>query len=91
MSFLNLCVSKSCRYRAARSDVNLSDNERKLVEVLWYGALDIDSLSDACGLPIQQVSSMLIGLELKRVVRMLPGRFVELRDDLIHLIPPKSE
>ncbi len=73
---------------AARTDVLLSGAERKLVEVLWKGALDIDSLSDVSGLSIQQVSSMLIGLELKRVVRMLPGRFVELRDDLIHLIQP---
>ena len=70
---------------SARPDVPMSGEERQLVEALWQGALDVDSLSRASGLPIQRVSSLLIGLELKRVVRMLPGRYAELRDDLINL------
>ncbi|MFC1467592.1 DNA-processing protein DprA [Verrucomicrobiota bacterium] len=70
---------------AARPDVPMSGEEQQLVEALWQGSLDVDSLSRVSGLPIQRVSSLLIGLELKRVVRMLPGRYAELRDDLINL------
>lgn len=70
---------------AARPEVPMTADERRLVEGLWQGALDVDSLCGTSGLPIQRVSALLVGLELKRVVRMLPGRYVELRDDLINL------
>ena len=70
---------------SARPEVPMSGEERKLVEVLWKGSLDVDSLSRASAVPIYRVSALLIGLELKRVIRMLPGRYVELRDDLINL------
>jgi DNA processing protein len=70
---------------AARPEIPMSAEEKQLVKVLWQGALDLDSLSRASGVPIHRVSALLIGLELKRVIRMLPGRYVELRDDLINL------
>lgn len=76
---------------AARPDVPISAEEQQLVEVLWQGAQDVDSLSRLSGLPIQRVSSLLIGLELKRVVRMLPGRYVELRDDLLQLNTERTQ
>jgi predicted Rossmann fold nucleotide-binding protein DprA/Smf involved in DNA uptake len=49
---------------------------------LWGQELDVDSLARAAGLPIAKVSALLVGLEMKRVVKMLPGRVVELAEDL---------
>ncbi|MCF7849764.1 MAG: DNA-processing protein DprA, partial [Kiritimatiellales bacterium] len=67
---------------AARPDVPLSEEESKIVEALWQESLDVDSLARKTGLKSHQLSSLLLGLEMKRVVRMLPGRMVELADDL---------
>ena len=67
---------------AARPDVPLSDEESKIVEVLWQEPLDIDSLGREVGLKSHELSSILLGMEMKRVVRTLPGRMVELAEDL---------
>jgi len=57
---------------------NLSDDEACLVRVLQEEEkLDIDSLTRLSGLKPAGVSAALIGLEMKRIVRMLPGRLVE--------------
>jgi len=66
----------------ARPEVPLSDEEQALVKALWEEALDVDRLARASGLPSRKVSALLIGLEMKRIVKMLPGRVVELADDL---------
>jgi DNA processing protein len=60
------------------SRIDLSDNEMVLVKVLENGEIGIDQLIRETGLPTAKVSSLLITLELKRVVRVLPGRKVEL-------------
>ena len=65
-----------------RPDVNLSADEQSIVRTLWKGELDVDALTRAAGLPTAKVGGLLIGLEMKRVVRILPGRIVELREDL---------
>jgi DNA processing protein len=67
---------------AARPDVPLSDTESKVVEALWQEPLDADSLARETGLKSHELSGLLLGLEMKRVVRMLPGRMVELAEDL---------
>lgn len=67
---------------AARPGISLSEDERKLVEALWKGALDVDSLAREARLSSAQISGVLLGLEMKRVVNVLPGRRVELADDL---------
>ena len=61
-----------------RPDVPMNENEQAVVRALWKGALDIDSLARASGLKMHEISSLLLGLEMKRVVRILPGRVVEL-------------
>jgi predicted Rossmann fold nucleotide-binding protein DprA/Smf involved in DNA uptake len=53
-----------------------------MVKALWAEPLDVDSLARTVGLPSSKVSALLIGLEMKRVVKMLPGRIVELAEDL---------
>jgi len=67
---------------AARPDVPLSEEESKVVEALWQEPLDIDSLARKVGMKSHELSSLLLGLEMKRVLRMLPGRMVELAEDL---------
>ena len=67
---------------SARPEVPLSEAEQAIVRALWEEALDMDSLARAAGLPSSRVSALLVGLEMKRVVKMLPGRVVELADDL---------
>ena len=67
---------------SARPEIPLSEEEKKLVEALWQEALDVDSLARSAGLTPAQISGLLLGLEMKRVIKMLPGRIVELADDL---------
>ena len=67
---------------AARPDVPLSEEESKIVKVLWKEPLDADSLAREVGMKSHELSGLLLGLEMKRVIRMLPGRMVELAEDL---------
>lgn len=59
--------------------VKLSEEESRLVEMLSDGELHVDGLIRGSGLEPGQVSGLLIGLEMKRMVRMLPGGVVERR------------
>jgi DNA processing protein len=58
--------------------IELSDDESALVSALDQGESDVDSIIRATGLNPANVSSTLLSLEMKNVVRMLPGRTVEL-------------
>ena len=66
----------------ARLEVKLSGDEQSVVRALWEGSLDVDSLARKAALKMPTMNSLLIGLEMKRVVRMLPGRMVELVEGL---------
>lgn len=55
----------------------LSSDEHRLVEILDGGEQDVDSLIRLSGLGPASVNALLVGLEMKRCVRMLPGRMVE--------------
>ena len=61
-----------------RPEVQLNDEEQRIVGALWQGEQNVDQLAQEAGLPTARVSGLLIGLEMKRVIRMLPGRIVEL-------------
>jgi len=67
---------------AARPDVPMTDIETKVVEALWQEPMDVDSLGRKTGLKSHELSGLLLGLEMKRVVKTLPGRMVELAEDL---------
>jgi len=56
----------------------LSAPETQLAGMLEDGEQDVDSLIRSSGLQPAAVSSLLLGMEMKKVVRMLPGRMVEL-------------
>jgi DNA processing protein len=61
-----------------RPEVQLSAEEQAIVKALAPGEQDVDTLARLVELPAAKISALLIGLEMKRVIRMLPGRMVEL-------------
>ena len=67
---------------AARPDVPMTETETAIVEALWKEPLDVDSLARDVGLKSHELSGLLLGLEMKRVIKMLPGRMVEVSEDL---------
>ncbi|MBL7114883.1 MAG: DNA-protecting protein DprA [Kiritimatiellae bacterium] len=56
----------------------LTEKELNVVELLHAGRRDVDGLIRLANLSVADVNSVLMTLEMKRVVRMLPGRVVEL-------------
>jgi len=62
--------------RAARPP--LSGDEERVVEALDGGESEVDALIRATGLTASAMGVLLLGLEMKRVVKMLPGRTVRL-------------
>lgn len=67
---------------AARPDIPLTEQESNIVEALWQEPMDVDSLARKIGMQSHELSGILLGLEMKRVIRTLPGRMVELSEDL---------
>ncbi len=64
--------------RAAKADVPttmvpLSEEEQKIFDVLSADQMQIDTITERTGLPAHIVSSTLMRLEMKRLVRPLPG------------------
>lgn len=55
----------------------LTEEEQRFVQALEDGEQDVDTLIRKTGIPAAAVQAMLVGLEMKRVIRMLPGRRVE--------------
>jgi len=55
----------------------LSGEEQSLMKELEQGEQDVDVLIRATGLAPARVNALLMGLEMKKQVRMLPGRIVE--------------
>ncbi len=56
----------------------LSSEEESVIRALEAGELDVDTLIRSLGIKAAVMSSLLIGLEMRHMVRMLPGRIVEL-------------
>ncbi len=54
--------------------VELNEAERRVVELLQAGEVGLDELVHHCAMPVHQMLSCLMGLELKRVVKQLPGK-----------------
>lgn len=61
--------------------VVLQPKEEVLVGFLAEGARDVDSLIRLSGMGAAEVNATLIALEMKRVIRMMPGRMVELKSN----------
>jgi DNA processing protein len=56
----------------------LSEDESMVVKVLKKGELGVDVLIRESGISPSKIASLLVALELRRVVRMLPGQKVEM-------------
>ena len=54
--------------------LTLSENEQKILDVLGREEQSMDEVIRRSGLPASAVSVALLGLEMKRIVRQLPGR-----------------
>ncbi len=63
---------------ASASFPPLNPDEEKIVRALAEEELDMDSLTRITGVPAAALSVLILGLEMKRIVRMLPGRRVAL-------------
>ncbi len=59
---------------APSRQVELSDLERRLLNELALGDATIDTLAEASSQPAGRVSATLLQLEMKRLVRQLPGK-----------------
>ena len=70
--------------------VQLSADEQAVLRALFEEPLDVDSLARRANLPMPLLTSMLLGLEMKRVIRMLPGRIVALADGVRELAAPPA-
>ena len=55
----------------------LSAEETRIVEALAEGEMDVDALIRCCGMSPAAMGSVLLTLEMKKLIRMLPGRMVE--------------
>jgi DNA protecting protein DprA len=60
---------------------SLTDNERKVYKVLSDVPLHIDDVVKESGVDLSKTSNVLLGLELKRVIKELPGKqFIRLEN-----------
>lgn len=58
--------------------IDLSTEEASLLSALQYGPLQVDKISSATGRPISQVFALITTLELRGLVKSLPGKRYEL-------------
>jgi len=54
--------------------LELSESEQKVYDVLNKEELSIDDVIRKCGLPASATSVALFSLEMKRLIRQLPGK-----------------
>lgn len=75
-----------------RRNMELSAAERKIIRALWEEELDVDSLIRKTGLPASQIHVLALQMEMRRLVKMLPGRRMVLREDIRSWgLPPEDE
>ena len=60
---------------AARPLPELNDQERRVYDAIEASETPIDQIASECDLPSSTVSSILLALELKRLVKQLPGKY----------------
>jgi DNA processing protein len=67
--------TKPAPQAAARALPSLSDDERRVYEAIRATETSIDDIASESDLPSGTVSSTLLRLELKRLVKQLPGKY----------------
>jgi len=76
------CLIRPCAGERGRPEASkrptLTDSEQLIVKILEEGEQNVDALIRRSAMTAAQVNCLLIGLEMKRVIKMMPGRMVEL-------------
>ncbi|MHA3770172.1 DNA-processing protein DprA [Verrucomicrobiota bacterium sgz303538] len=76
---LNMLFPEAPKPRPVALPASLGSEETAILEAIGDAETAIDMIVSRSGLPIPKVSSTLLGLEMKRLVKQLPGqRFVRL-------------
>ena len=58
---------------------SLSPNEKTIVDLLTENReMSLDEIDKLCDLPLPKIASVMVELELKNVIRCLPGRIYKL-------------
>lgn len=57
-------------------DARFSDDERAVMAALTEGETDVDTIIRLSGMAVARVNALLLGLEMKRALKLLPGRIV---------------
>ena len=57
-----------------RINLNLSDDEKKVVDKLSLEPKHLDMICYETGFSLQQISSLLLALEMKKAIKQLPGK-----------------
>ena len=79
VKMLNWDVQKKTKPIQKQLFVNLSENEQKIFDFLHKkGQQILDAISLECNIPIYQLSSILLQMELKGVIKPLPGKMFEI-------------
>ncbi|MGH8047866.1 MAG: DNA-processing protein DprA [Chthoniobacterales bacterium] len=74
---LGLLFSEEPQFIGRAAPADLSEDERKILDALGNDETHVDTLTSRSGLPTAKVSSTLLALEMRRLVKQLPGsRFV---------------
>lgn len=77
---LGLLFSEEPELKTPRTEKKLTDVEATVREAIQDDETPIDEIISKCGLPTQVVSSTLLALEMRRLVKQLPGgRFVKIQ------------
>jgi DNA processing protein len=63
----------------SRREMQMTSDEREVVMLLEQGEMPVDVLIRETGMQPGAMSSLLVGLEIKRAVQMLPGQMVALK------------
>ena len=72
--------------------MELSGPEQAVVRALWNDPeVDVDVLIRRTGLAPAQMATLTMQLEMKRVIRRLPGRRVALQDEIRRWEAPPGE
>ncbi len=81
------------RQQDARQRLTLAPAEKSVVRALWTEPeLDFDVLIRPTGLSSAQLMTLAMQLEMKRVIRRLPGRRLALMDEIRQWdLPPAEE
>ena len=61
-----------------KNDLQLSENEERILNFLNSGESHVDDISIATNIPSGKLFALLLGLETRKIVRLLPGKRYEL-------------